>query len=54
MKQTVQADLWEIERACKARGYQLICGADEAGAGPALLACAGTTDGWSAGSGSPG
>lgn len=34
MKQRVQADLWEIERSCKARGYQLICGADEAGAGP--------------------
>ncbi|WP_294548739.1 ribonuclease HII [uncultured Pseudoflavonifractor sp.] len=34
MKQKVQADLWEIERSCKARGYQLICGADEAGAGP--------------------
>ena len=34
MKQTVQADLWEIERACKERGYRLICGADEAGAGP--------------------
>ena len=34
MKQKVQADLWEIERSCKARGYQLTCGADEAGAGP--------------------
>lgn len=34
MKQTVQADLWEIERACNARGYRFICGADEAGAGP--------------------
>ncbi len=34
MKQTVQVDLWEIERSCKERGYQLICGADEAGAGP--------------------
>ncbi|HIR84840.1 MAG TPA: ribonuclease HII [Candidatus Galloscillospira excrementavium] len=27
-------DLWEIERACWARGFQLVCGADEAGAGP--------------------
>ena len=27
-------DLWEIERACWARGFQLDCGADEAGAGP--------------------
>ena len=34
MKQAVQADLWEIERSCKMRGYRLICGADEAGAGP--------------------
>lgn len=34
MKQTVQVDLWEIERSCKEQGYQLICGADEAGAGP--------------------
>ena len=34
MKQTVQVDLWEIERSCKERRYQLICGADEAGAGP--------------------
>lgn len=34
MKQTVQVDLWEIERSCKERGYQLICGADETGAGP--------------------
>ncbi len=25
---------WEIERACAARGCRLICGADEAGAGP--------------------
>ena len=25
---------WEIERSCWAMGYQLICGADEAGAGP--------------------
>ena len=34
MKQAVQADLWEIERSCKARGYRLICGADEAGGRP--------------------
>lgn len=27
-------DLWEIERGCIARGFRLICGADEAGAGP--------------------
>lgn len=27
-------DLWEIERSCFARGYTLVCGADEAGAGP--------------------
>ena len=27
-------DLWEIERSCFERGYTLICGADEAGAGP--------------------
>ena len=27
-------DLWEMERACWARGFQLVCGADEAGAGP--------------------
>ena len=27
-------DLWEIERACWARGLHLVCGADEAGAGP--------------------
>lgn len=28
------ADLWEIERACFARGIELVCGSDEAGAGP--------------------
>lgn len=28
------ADLWEIERGAYARGYTLVCGADEAGAGP--------------------
>lgn len=27
-------DLWEIERGYAAQGYRLICGADEAGAGP--------------------
>lgn len=27
-------DLWEIERSCFERGYTLVCGADEAGAGP--------------------
>lgn len=27
-------DLWELERACWSRGAQLVCGADEAGAGP--------------------
>ena len=27
-------DKWEIERACWARGYEMVCGADEAGAGP--------------------
>lgn len=27
-------DLWEIERACWGRGCALVCGADEAGAGP--------------------
>lgn len=27
-------DLWEIERGCFARGIGLVCGADEAGAGP--------------------
>lgn len=26
--------LWEIEEKCRAAGYELICGADEAGAGP--------------------
>ena len=28
------ADLWVLERACHARGIGLVCGADEAGAGP--------------------
>ena len=27
-------NLWEFEEECAARGYKLICGADEAGAGP--------------------
>lgn len=27
-------DLWEIERGCFARGCHVVCGADEAGAGP--------------------
>ncbi|MEG1720160.1 MAG: ribonuclease HII [Pseudoflavonifractor sp.] len=27
-------DLWELERDCFARGLELVCGADEAGAGP--------------------
>ena len=27
-------DLWTVERACWAEGYGLICGCDEAGAGP--------------------
>ena len=30
----VRSDLWTVERACRDRGYALICGADEAGAGP--------------------
>ena len=29
-----QIDLWEIERELRGQGYTLICGADEAGAGP--------------------
>lgn len=27
-------DLWELERDCWAQGYGLVCGCDEAGAGP--------------------
>ena len=27
-------DLWEIERSCRASGITMVCGADEAGAGP--------------------
>ena len=35
-------DKWEIERVCWARGYEMVCGADEAGAGPlAGAVCAG-------------
>lgn len=30
----VRSDLWTVERECRARGYAVICGADEAGAGP--------------------
>ena len=29
-----QVDLWQLERACWAEGYQAVCGCDEAGAGP--------------------
>lgn len=29
-----QVNLWEIEEACHAEGYQVICGVDEAGRGP--------------------
>lgn len=34
MKRGQPSDLWELERLYYAKGYQLICGADEAGAGP--------------------
>ena len=27
-------EMWQLEEACWAEGYQLVCGADEAGAGP--------------------
>ena len=27
-------DLWELERDCWAQGHELVCGCDEAGAGP--------------------
>ena len=27
-------DLWELERDCWAKGHQVVCGCDEAGAGP--------------------
>ena len=27
-------DLWELERDCWAKGHDLVCGCDEAGAGP--------------------
>ena len=33
MRCTVE-DMWEIERACFDRGLSLVCGCDEAGAGP--------------------
>ena len=29
-----EAPLWELENAARARGYRLVCGCDEAGAGP--------------------
>lgn len=29
-----QKNMWEIEEACKGRGYRCICGVDEAGRGP--------------------
>ena len=28
-----QKNMWEIEEACKGRGYRCICGVDEAGRG---------------------
>lgn len=30
----IKPDLWAVERACRQQGFSLICGADEAGAGP--------------------
>ena len=27
-------NLWEIEASCLEKGYHLVCGVDEAGAGP--------------------
>lgn len=30
----VRADLWAVERECRAAGRSMVCGADEAGAGP--------------------
>lgn len=30
----MEHDLWEIERRCLAEGHKLVCGCDEAGAGP--------------------
>lgn len=33
-KEYEQVDLWELQRAYKAQGYDLICGVDEAGRGP--------------------
>ena len=29
-----QTDMWQIEKACFAQGYKVICGVDEAGRGP--------------------
>jgi ribonuclease HII len=34
MKQPEYVDRWSIERECYAQGWNLVCGADEAGAGP--------------------
>lgn len=34
MKQYEKTDLWEIHRAYREQGYQVICGVDEAGRGP--------------------
>jgi ribonuclease HII len=34
MKQPEYVDRWSIERECYAQGWKLVCGADEAGAGP--------------------
>ena len=34
MQPMEKTDLWEPERAAREKGYRLICGADEAGAGP--------------------
>lgn len=34
MKQYEKTDLWEIHRAYREEGYQVICGVDEAGRGP--------------------
>lgn len=31
---TQQVDLWQLERDCWAEGCQMVCGCDEAGAGP--------------------
>jgi ribonuclease HII len=34
MKQPEYVDRWSIERECYTQGWKLVCGADEAGAGP--------------------